>query len=177
MPTDLAPPTTSRLSRRRSTDDDAPLLRRLFAESRPDLDLLPDEVREQILDLQLHAQRRQQEADHPGCRREIILDDGAPVGLLVTDRAAGSLHVLDIVIAAADRGRGLGTAVLNELRAESTAVVLQVWAGNTGARRLYERLGFVYDEATDEHTDEPTQPPPNAGHLRMRWWPRPDQEG
>ena len=169
MPTDLAPPTSSRLSSRPSTDDDASLLRRLFAESRADLDLLPDGVRAQVLDLQLHAQRRQQEADHPGCRREIILYDGAPVGLLVTDRGAGSVHVLDITIAAAHRGRGLGTAILKELCADNIAVVLQVWADNTEARRLYERLGFTYDERT--------QPPQNAGHLRMRWRPRPDQEG
>lgn len=195
MLTDLAPPTTSRLSRRPSSDADAPLLRRLFAESRADLDLLPNGVRDQVLDLQLHAQRRQQEADHPGCRREILLYDGAPVGLLVTDRDADSVHVLDIAIAAAHRGRGLGTAVLNELRAENITVVLQVWADNAGARRLYQRLGFTYDESThdesthDERTyDERTQPPPNAGHLQMRWRPtrpdqtrpdptRPDQEG
>jgi ribosomal protein S18 acetylase RimI-like enzyme len=153
-------------SRRTASDSDAPLLRLLFEESRPDLAVVPAETRAAILDLQLRAQHRQQDADHPGCRREIVVSEGAPVGLLVSDRDSGAVHVLDIAIAVDHRGRGVGSTVLTELieeaRGSDREVTLQVWADNTGARRLYERLGFAYvDPATD------------TGHLRMRWRPDP----
>lgn len=164
MPTDLRP--VAAPTRRTATDADAPLLRTLFEESRPDLAMLPAEARTTILDLQLRAQHRQQDADHPGCRREIVMSDGAPVGLLVSDRDPGAVHVLDIAIAADHRGRGLGsmvlTGLLEEARASDREVTLQVWAANTGARRLYERLGFGYAE-----------PATDTGHLRMRWRPDP----
>ena len=92
--------------------------------------------------------------------------DGAPVGLLVSDRDPGAVHVLDIAIAAEHRGRGLGsmvlTGLLEEARASDREVTLLVWAANTGARRLYERLGFGYAE-----------PATDTGHLRMRWRPDP----
>ncbi|SHG49376.1 Ribosomal protein S18 acetylase RimI [Jatrophihabitans endophyticus] len=147
----------------RAADDD--LLRELFLAGRPELAVLPAPIRDELVDLQRRAQRGQQEADHPAARREVLVGvdeagDRTDCGVLVTDRDDDALYVLDIVLAPARRGHGLGSAALAGVAAEADAtgreVRLHVWSDNAGARRLYERLGFEY--ATDA----------DAGHLAMR---------
>lgn len=59
----------------------------------------------------------------------------------------GWLHVVAMWTDPSWRGHGAGSAVLEHLKAWSTAaglrVHLDVETGNQGARRLYERAGFV----------------------------------
>lgn len=95
--------------------------------------------------------------------REVLIaeEDGRPVGVLVAiDPAreethywgdcASDLVALDIWIGdPADRGRGLGATfmrlALDRVFADPrvAAVLLDPLAENVGARRFYERLGFV----------------------------------
>ena len=94
-------------------------------------------------------------------QRAAILPDGAatpghefldlveetPVGSLWIGEHEGDLYVFDIVVDESARGRGHGTAALRlveELaRARGAdAVALSVFAHNSGAIRLYERLGY-----------------------------------
>ena len=156
------------LTRRPALPDDADLLRSLFAESRPELALLPEPVREQLVRLQFDAQRDQYrrsapdavdwivEVDHDG-RRE-------PVGRCYLWAGPREHRLLDLAIRPEWRGCGIGTAVLNRLCADAAGagvpLTLSVWAANHGARRLYDRLGFAAQEraATDA-----------AGYLSLRW--------
>lgn len=132
------------VERRSATTADEPLLRELFRSTRSlELALLPwdDAAKEGFVSMQLAAQRAQQQRQHPQARSEVVLVDGVPAGRLVVDRAADHVHLVDIALLPAYRGRGVGGQLLTELLAEGRRVTLQVERDNP-ARRLYERLGF-----------------------------------
>ena len=141
---------------------DEELLRQLFAEARPELALLPAQTRDVLLDMQFRAQQRQYTANYPHARHEIIVADGTDVGQLVIDDAA-DIRIIDVTVRHSHRSRGIGSTILRDVITEASAsgrpVRLSVWAGNTGAQRLYARLGFVRIE--DAATDD-------TGYLQMR---------
>jgi RimJ/RimL family protein N-acetyltransferase len=83
-----------------------------------------------------------------------LLEDDRPIGtigLFQLDLANGSAGLGISIGAGADRGRGLGTDMLRallgfafgQLRLER--VWLDVYEMNPGARRVYERVGFVHE--------------------------------
>jgi len=62
--------------------------------------------------------------------------------------APGTLYIAGIAVWPAFRGRGVGTRLIEAARERARALGLRelsllCFAGNTGARRLYERAGFV----------------------------------
>ncbi|MFL6161773.1 MAG: GNAT family N-acetyltransferase [Jatrophihabitantaceae bacterium] len=150
-----------------AADDD--FLLALFAEARPELGLLPEPVREQLLRLQFEAQRRQYRADTPDAVDWILeLHRGdeaeqAPVGRCYLRLGPDELRLLDLAVTERLRGNGVGSSVLEQLRtvAERAGVPLRlsVWQANDGAIRLYRRLGFVEDGDQDSA----------GGYLRMHW--------
>ena len=112
----------------------------------------------------------ERELDHPAYLREtwdeawddlsetvsagvalIAEEDGRPVGFIfcvIGDRGRKTAHVTDIYVRPEARDRGIGSALLAEVieparQAGLDHVSLEVLLRNTGARRLYERLGFV----------------------------------
>jgi ribosomal protein S18 acetylase RimI-like enzyme len=132
---------------RAATDADDDLLLALFAEERRvELEQLPlpDEQKAAFVLQQFDAQRRGHAAQFPGLERSIIVADGDDVGRLDLHRDEERVRVVEIVVAEAHRGRGIGTTVLERAirDAGSTPVALSVEATNEGARRLYERLQF-----------------------------------
>lgn len=133
------------VERRPAGPSDEALVRTLVLESRPDLLLLPAQVRDEIGDLQVRAQRRQHAADHPAHREELMLLDGEPVGRIVVAESASAVRVLDLVVAAAHRGRGIARRTLAEVLAAAgdRPVRLAVQPENVPAHRLYTSLGFV----------------------------------
>jgi ribosomal protein S18 acetylase RimI-like enzyme len=139
----LAP--ARQLSRRAVAPHDDPYLRALFADSREDLQLLPPELRDPLIDMQFEAQRRQIAAAHPDAVHEMLVADGVDVGRLVVAYSADAAHIIDITIARASRRQGIATAALQELIAmpSNRSVTLRVWSANAPARRLYEQVGFV----------------------------------
>jgi ribosomal protein S18 acetylase RimI-like enzyme len=153
------------LTLRPARAEDAPFLRRLYASTREDeLSALDWNAaqRETFLSLQLEAQDRHYRAHYPEARFYVIECAGAPVGHLVVDRREGLIHLLDIALLPAQRGAGLGSALLRELQEEAvvrgSAIVLHV-ARTNPALRLYVRLGFrvLREEAV---------------HVAMEWRPR-----
>ena len=68
------------------------------------------------------------------------------VGYLLAQRVVDELHLLQIVVAARWRGRGVGRALMQALEAEAPdacAIYLEVRRSNRRAIRFYEGLGFV----------------------------------
>jgi ribosomal protein S18 acetylase RimI-like enzyme len=145
----------------RAADDS--YLRQLFAESRDDLLALPQDLRASLLDMQYRGQARQVAADHPAATREILVADGVDSGVLVLDRDAGRIHIVDITIARSARRQGIASSALRAVidEAGQRAVTLFVWSGNLAARSLYERLGFVMSVRSDSASDTA------EGHLSM----------
>ena len=96
------------------------------------------------------------EADHPGTssrpggrriRGWYGIRDGGRLVACGADSSRGIGVLTGLTVAADRRGRGLGaaltTAMCRALHAEFGVVSLGVEIGNTGAARLYERLGFT----------------------------------
>lgn len=137
--------TSSTVARRPVRPEDEPLVRALVLEARPDLSLLPPEVRDEIADLQVRAQRRQYAEDHPSFREDVLVLDGQDVGRLVVAETDAYVRVADLVVAAAYRGRGVASRALTDLLAAAGGrpVRLGVATDNHPAQRLYESLGFV----------------------------------
>lgn len=134
--------------------EDETFLRSLFLAEARDL-FAPAGPSEPMLAVLLDHQYRAHTAgcarDYPDARHRLILVEGEPVGRITTasdPRAAGrTLRIVDIALAAAWRGRGVGTIVLTRIGREAadegwTALSLTVAHGNPAAARLYLRLGF-----------------------------------
>lgn len=86
--------------------------------------------------------------------RQIIVVEGRDVGVLQVEEREGHVFLGLIEVAPEMQNRGLGTRVINavlaQAQARGKAVRLHVLKGNPGARRLYERLGFVVVEEREE---------------------------
>lgn len=148
------PPGLTGLVLRAETPDDLPALRDYYAAARaaemlaapPHWD---DAAKRAFLDQQfdyqyLHYTRHYAEADFM-----VLCRGGAPVGRLYLHWGAGpagEVRIVDVTLAPAVQGQGIGAALLAAVQAaahgQGRAVTIHVEIGNP-ARRLYERLGFV----------------------------------
>lgn len=151
---------------------DRDFLLTVFAESRPDLAAIPQTVRDQVVRLQFDSQLRQYRGTSPDAVDWVleIECDGrpVPVGRCYLRQAAHEHRLLDLAMAAAWRGRGLGSAVLESLCGDAARagvpLRLSVWHSNQGAIKLYRRHGFISDGAA---TEAEGAPPAAAGYLRL----------
>lgn len=85
-------------------------------------------------------------ATRPGAEDAIVTVDGAAVGRLLLDRTADPEVVVDLVVAPAWRGHGIGTALLRDVLAGAAARgrgVALATAPGSPAGAWYARLGFV----------------------------------
>jgi ribosomal protein S18 acetylase RimI-like enzyme len=138
------------LDARTVTPDDAPFLAALHAAGRA-AEVAAfgwDERTTGAFLAQQHAAREQAyAASYPDAEDRVLLVEGTPAGRALVHRTPGRVHLVDLAVLPAHQGRGLGTAVLRSLLDDAASagstVRLTVRADNTGARRLYERLGFV----------------------------------
>lgn len=153
----------SHVTRRPALPSDDAYLRELFAQARDELLMLPADLRESLLDMQYRGQALQVAADYPAAAREILVADGTDSGVLILDRDAVRVHVIDITIARERRRQGIASRALRQVidEAGERTVTLYVWSGNIIARSLYERLGFVVSVSSDSASDTA------EGHLSM----------
>lgn len=97
----------------------------------------------------------------PSALRLVQLD-GQDVGMVHVQDRTEEIFLAGLEILPAFQGRGIGTAVIGELKdrakREGRPLALQVLKGNLGARHLYQRLGFG---VTGE----------NATHYIMAYYP------
>lgn len=152
---------------RDAEEGDLPFLRALYGSTRQDLGLLPQDLRDSLIELQFQAQRRGYAASYPQARQEIIEVGAAGVGHLLTAEQANELVLVDFGLQPEWRGQGIGGAALRLLQARAWAAAqgmrLQVTRGNP-AVHLYTRHSFVIS-AEDEV------------RLTMRWTGDTRQEG
>jgi ribosomal protein S18 acetylase RimI-like enzyme len=105
-----------------------------------------DGVKRAFLEHQFSAQDQHYRTNYPGATLDVIEVDGERAGRLYVHRGEEDIRIMDIAVAPAFRGRGIGTALIEELMAEagSTGRSLSIHVEmQNPARSLYERLGFV----------------------------------
>lgn len=147
---------------------DLPFLRDLYAESRAaELACVawPPAARRAFCDSQFMLQHRHYVAHCVPAAFLIVLFEDEPVGRLYLHWTREDLHVIDVLLDASTRGRGIGSALLRWTQAAvscaaMSSVSLHVEQLNDRAYRLYDRLGFREEES------------PHPGHRRMVWRPQ-----
>lgn len=86
---------------------------------------------------------------------QIITLEGERVGAVEVVDSGCEVLIANIHILPSQQGRGIGSGVLERLIARASEqgrdVSLQVLETNSGARRLYERLGFVVTASAPPH--------------------------
>src|SRR5262249_17169529 len=114
-----------------------------------------------FLDQQFAAQFQHYGIHYPTCERNIIEEDGRPVGRLWIDEWRDQLRLVDIALLPECRAGGIGSALLHDVLARGTAagkpVTIHVESYNP-ALSLYKRLGFQQIDT-------------NGVYLLMRWTP------
>jgi ribosomal protein S18 acetylase RimI-like enzyme len=105
-----------------------------------------DGARRAFVEHQFAAQDAHYRANYPRATLDVVEVDGAPAGRLYVHRGPGDIRIMDIALAPAFRGRGIGTALLRSLieEADASARKLSIHVEvNNPARSLYDRLGFL----------------------------------
>ncbi len=74
----------------------------------------------------------------------LVADDDGVQGFI----ARADSEIEQLYLAAAARGRGIGSALLNEMKTRREQLNLWCFQANTGARRFYERHGFDVSRMT-----------------------------
>ncbi len=133
---------------RPATAEDTRLLFETYASTRVE-ELAPvpwtTEQKLQFLAFQFQSQDAHYREVFPGATFSVIEVDGVASGRLYVNRTDETIHVIDIALLPAARGRGVGATILRELCAEGEAKGLPVTVSVekfNRAKQLYERLGF-----------------------------------
>lgn len=147
------------------TEADFPFLRTLHVELRAaDFVLAPGGAagRAALIEQQFQLQHRHFVKAYPRGDFWIVERADSAIGRFYIDRGKPDWHAIELGLHTAERGRGVGTALLRWLQeraaaAQAARLLLHVAVTNLAAVRLYERLGFV-EVASDWST-----------HRRMVW--------
>jgi ribosomal protein S18 acetylase RimI-like enzyme len=134
---------------RPATKADRAFLVELYAGTRAEELALVDwdeETKRAFIEHQFSAQDDHYRANYPGAALDLIEVEGERAGRLYVYRGEEDIRIMDIAVAPAFRGQGIGTALIEELIAEARSsgrsVSIHVEMQNP-ARGLYERLGFI----------------------------------
>jgi ribosomal protein S18 acetylase RimI-like enzyme len=118
--------------------------------------------RESFLKLQFLGQQQHYRMNYPGADHKIILVGRDRAGRIMVFTTAREIRLADISLLPGYRSRGIGARLIRGLFDHATAtgkpITLHVAVSNSGAIRLYKRLGF----STADNT---------GMHLRMEWRP------
>jgi len=149
---------------RPATDADYAFMRRLYESARAEeMERFPfdDAQKKAFLDQQFAAQFEHYGIHYPTCERNIVEQDGEPIGRFWIDEWRDQIRIVDIALLPECRGAGIGSRLLHEVldrgNAAGKPVTIHVEAFNP-ALRLYQRLGF-------EKVDT------NGVYFLMRWTP------
>jgi GNAT superfamily N-acetyltransferase len=99
----------------------------------------------EFTDSQSDFQHQHYRTYYPATKWSLLEDNGVPMGRLYLEPRASTLLVIDIALLPQWRGRGLGTALLECVRAQAHAAGKSVTVAvekDNRAQTLYRRLGF-----------------------------------
>lgn len=128
---------------------DLPFLMRLYATTREqELAPLPwtPEQKQLFLASQFQAQRHHYRTYFGTSAFDLLEQNGEPCGRLYVQRRETTLHIIDIALLPAWRGNGIGTALLEALKAQARTAgigISNMVERYNPALRLYLRLGFA----------------------------------
>lgn len=100
---------------------------------------------EDFLRMQFRLQHSHYRTHYPNASFDIIYIERTPVGRLYVARSADEIRVVDLALLPAFRRQGIGTAIFNDLIAESEAKKLPLRLhveGNNPILPFYRRLGL-----------------------------------
>lgn len=153
------PVTAMRITSRPVVDADLPLLRAIYQSTRRD-ELVAvgwtDAAIETFSNQQFELQQRHYDVAYRFADHRIIVIDGIEAGQVLVHRADSTHTLVDIALTSEHRGRGAGTAIMNEIidDADRAAATLELSVLNHNpARRLYARLGFEAIESDEIRTN------------------------
>lgn len=148
MPPPLRAAARFGIAYRAEREEDEPFLRALYASTRAEevaASGWPATVQQAFLEQQFRAQLLDYRSTYRRAEWLVIERAGEPIGRIYLDEMDGPIRIIDISLLPAERGAGLGTAILKDVlaagRAAGKGASLHVLA-RSPARRLYERLGF-----------------------------------
>jgi ribosomal protein S18 acetylase RimI-like enzyme len=148
---------------------DEPLLFELYASTREEelaLTGWDSATRQAFLNMQFRAMRQGYRSMFPEGQFSIIVAAGLAVGRVAIARLPLELHLVDIVVLAAHRSRGIGERVMKVLMTEAIAtgkpVRLQVLK-QSRAIAFYRRLGFSKMSENQIYDQMEWCPPPQPG--------------
>lgn len=146
-------------------EDDHAWLRDLYASTREHEFAQLDwdgGMRRAFLDQQFDLQHRHYLTHFAEADFLAVCGAGRPLGRLYLCRTAPMHLLVDICLFSAARNEGIGRQLIDAAQcgaaAQGCGIRLHVATANAGARRLYERLGFIAAGV-------------EAAHLRMEWQP------
>lgn len=149
-----------------TTQDDESFLRELFFDVRSGEFAaagLQSAQLAMILDMQLRVRDETYSRKFPKMMSRIVRVGDRRVGNVLTDFDTNGLHLVDISLISEARGKGIGSAVIDHLKTESNRITLVVFVNNSGARRLYDRLGFIETGSEAMYLSMEWK---NDGHIR-----------
>ncbi|MBN2773645.1 MAG: GNAT family N-acetyltransferase [Prolixibacteraceae bacterium] len=131
----------------KSTKENLPFIKTLFFEHKKEdlgMDNFPDEVVQQVLDIQFKAH----EAYYPsgnGVEDQVIFADGQSIGRIILSVSEKNIHFSEMIILKGFQGKGIGGGIMHNIisraKKEGKSVTFYV-AKNHGAIGFYKRLGF-----------------------------------
>jgi ribosomal protein S18 acetylase RimI-like enzyme len=131
------------------THEDLPFLCALYASTRQDEMRLvnwPDAQKAAFLQDQFEKQHRHYLEHYPRAIWLVIEREDSPVGRIYLEQTIREIRLMDVALLPANRGQGVGSALMHALLAAADwaglPVSLHVEPFNP-AIRLYRRLGFV----------------------------------
>lgn len=135
------------------TPADREFLRALYRSTR-EQELAPvpwtEEAKRVFLDSQFDLQDAEYRRAYPAGHFDVIELDDAPVGRLYVHEGPCDSRIVDLALVPESRGKGIGTQLLAALAHDADrrrrTLSIHVESFNLGARRLYERIGFVLSE-------------------------------
>lgn len=108
-----------------------------------------------VIDQQMYLQTEGYGKQFPNAYTMIIDKQQEPIGKITLDFGANLVHVLDLALIPAARGKGYGKAVLQAMQyvaqQQMLPVGLSVETYNLPAKKLYLSLGFQVAEQTLSH--------------------------
>ncbi len=108
------------INRRREAAEDEAFLRRLVIDTvgrELGADAWPEPMRGHLLGIQFEGRRQSHRASYPDAVSEVIEADGADAGWIVVTTMPHEVRLVEIMVAAEFRGRGIGSAVIGEVLA------------------------------------------------------------